>query len=129
MPVRRDAPRAEESISARAPSAHHPLENDAVVGKAQHPARLLTQNLLYSTKDPVGPAAIRDHLDIKRQTPISVIDVERLENLGFALDSNELAGLKIQHSRRGLAKLAGYVRVFNQDVVKRELHTIDEWIH
>ena len=98
MPVLIDAPWAEEPIPAQAPSAENTFEDDAVVGKHQHPARLLVYNLVHPPKDPVIPAAIRHHLDVEPQSTISIVDIKSCQDLLPGLYLHQFAWLKVQDS-------------------------------
>jgi len=75
MPIWIDAPGAEETVLAEAPTTEDAIENYTVVRKLEHPACLLIYYFLDTTKDAVGFATIRHHLHIKRQTAIFVVNI------------------------------------------------------
>jgi hypothetical protein len=67
----------------------------------QHAAALLVDDLLYLPQHPGFPAAVPHHLAVERHAPVGVVRVKRFDDLLFAFDPDQLAGLQVEGLDRG----------------------------
>jgi hypothetical protein len=81
MPKGGELPRAEETAPSATPTAHHPLENNAIIWQGDHFQGLVVDDLLDSGEDSKRLPAIRRHLHVDRQPPISALSIEGAKDL------------------------------------------------
>src|SRR5215211_2892398 len=92
-PVGIDAARA---VLVVVGGANDVFQDDAVATQAKHPAGLLVDDPLHPPQHPGLPAAIPQHLGVRRLTAIQIVAVECPHDLALGLDLHELTGLQVE---------------------------------
>ena len=83
------------------------LQDDTRVAHVHHHAGLFIDNVVSARgEDAVDSSAVGHHFGIEQQPTITVVRVERGDNLFFAAHLNQFARLEVQRFERRLIQLS-----------------------
>src|SRR5688572_9093114 len=81
VPVWVDGPRAKQTIATEVSTAGYPVENKAGAWHSDHLPGFLVDYFLNPTEHTIGLIAVRQHLDIVKETTIPVFPIDGARDL------------------------------------------------